>query len=75
MARIRAAGLATPGSEPVARRRHHNTKGYRQIRQGRTRDQVREIAKRIGVPYAREDRPPEDREPAKSPEANGPDLA
>lgn len=32
-------------------RRHHNTKGVRQIRRGKTRAQVEHIAKRIGVPY------------------------
>jgi hypothetical protein len=32
-------------------RRHHNNRGARQIKRGRTRRQVEEIAKRLGVPY------------------------
>lgn len=32
-------------------RRHHNTTGLRQIRRGRTREQVAAMAKRLGVPY------------------------
>ena len=30
-------------------RRHHNNDGRRQIARGKTRDQVREIARRLGV--------------------------
>lgn len=32
-------------------RRHHNTTGQRQIRRGRTREQVKHMAHRLGVPY------------------------
>lgn len=32
-------------------RRHHNNKGVRQIRNGSTRKQVRQLAKKLGVPY------------------------
>lgn len=32
-------------------RRHHNNEGRRQIQQGRTRDQVKAIARRLGIPY------------------------
>lgn len=35
----------------MQRRRHHNTKGQRQIRRGRTREQVKAMAERLGVPY------------------------
>jgi protein gp37 len=34
-------------------RRHHNNTGRRQIQRGKTRDQVRAIAKRLGVPYGK----------------------
>lgn len=30
-------------------RRHHNNKGYRQIKRGKTREQVKAIAKRLGI--------------------------
>jgi hypothetical protein len=33
------------------KRRHHNTKGHRQIRLGYTVDQVQALAKRLGIPY------------------------
>ena len=32
-------------------RRHHNNKGYRQIKRGKTRKQVACIAKRLKLPY------------------------
>lgn len=32
-------------------RRHHNNKGYRQIKRGKTRDQVERIARRLKIPY------------------------
>lgn len=32
-------------------RRHHNNKGYRQIKRGKTRNQVKAIAKRLKLPY------------------------
>lgn len=41
---IRMRGIKT--------RRHHNNKGYRQIKRGRTRDQVKAMAKRLGIKYA-----------------------
>lgn len=37
---------------PGRGRRHHNNTGERQIRTGATRDQVRRMAERLGVPYA-----------------------
>lgn len=33
------------------RRRHHNNKGWRQVRRGRTRKQVRVIARRLRIKY------------------------
>ena len=33
-------------------RRHHNNDGRRQIARGKTRDQVREIARRLGIPFS-----------------------
>jgi hypothetical protein len=33
----------------VKTRRHHNNKGTRQIKRGKTREQVKAIAKRLGV--------------------------
>jgi len=32
-------------------RRHHNNKGFRQIKRGKTKDQVKKIAKRLGIKY------------------------
>jgi len=32
-------------------RRHHNTKGLRQIRRGKTTDQIIAMAERLGIPY------------------------
>jgi len=32
-------------------RRHHNNDGRRQIQRGKTRDQVRAMARRLKVPY------------------------
>jgi hypothetical protein len=32
-------------------RRHHNNKGYRQIKRGKTRLQVKRMARRLGIPY------------------------
>lgn len=32
-------------------RRHHNNKGYRQIKRGRTVEQVKRIARKLGVPF------------------------
>jgi outer membrane protein assembly factor BamE (lipoprotein component of BamABCDE complex) len=34
-------------------RRHHNNKGLRQVKRGKTRDQVAAIAKRLGIPLQR----------------------
>jgi hypothetical protein len=31
-------------------RRHHNNKGIRQIKRGKTYEQLRRIAKRLGIP-------------------------
>lgn len=33
-------------------RRHHNNKGYRQIKNGTPEKQMRRLAKRLGIPYA-----------------------
>jgi len=33
-------------------RRHHNNKGFRQIRRGRTREQVAAIARKLGIKLA-----------------------
>lgn len=38
-------------SERKGFRRHHNNKGYRQIKLGNTCKQVEAIAKRLGIPY------------------------
>lgn len=41
-------------------RRHHNNKGYRQIKRGKTVDQVKRIAQKLGIPYGeRKEQPPE----------------
>ncbi len=40
--------LATPFMKT---RRHHNNKGYRQIKRGKTVEQVKGIAKKLGIPY------------------------
>jgi len=32
-------------------RRHHNNTGYRQIKRGKTREQVKAIAKKLKVKY------------------------
>jgi hypothetical protein len=32
-------------------RKHHNNKGLRQIKRGKTREQVKRIAKRLKIPY------------------------
>ena len=32
-------------------RRHHNNNGYRQIKRGRTADQVKRIARKLKVPF------------------------
>jgi hypothetical protein len=36
----------------VKARRHHNNDGRQQIARGKTRDQVREIARRLGLPFS-----------------------
>lgn len=33
-------------------RRHHNNKGLRQIKTGKTADHVRRMARRLGIRYA-----------------------
>lgn len=33
------------------RRRHHNNKGYRQIKNGRPEKDMRNLARRLGIPY------------------------
>jgi hypothetical protein len=38
----------------VKTRKHHNNKGYRQIKRGKTVEQVRRIAAKLGLPYANE---------------------
>jgi hypothetical protein len=37
-------------------RRHHNNKGRSQIKRGKCVDQVKRIAKKLGIPYANESR-------------------
>jgi len=37
-------------------RRHHNNKGYRQIKRGKTREQVKRLAKKLGLPYNSDDK-------------------
>jgi hypothetical protein len=37
--------------KPNKIRRHHNNHGFAQICAGKTRDQVRRIAKRLGIAY------------------------
>lgn len=32
-------------------RRHHNNKGQRQVKTGRTVDQVKRMARRLGIPF------------------------
>lgn len=39
-------------------RRHHNNKGYRQIKRGKTVEQVARIARKLGIPK-RKSAPPE----------------
>lgn len=34
-------------------RKHHNNKGERQIKRGKTMNQVKAIAKKLGLPYAK----------------------
>ncbi len=34
-------------------RRHHNNKGSRTVRSGKTYDQVRAMSKRLGIPFGR----------------------
>lgn len=33
--------------------RHHNNKGLRQVKRGKTRVQVKALAKKLGIPYGR----------------------
>jgi hypothetical protein len=33
------------------KRRHHNNKGYRQIKRGKTKAFVKKLAKELGIPY------------------------
>lgn len=39
------------GRVVVKNRRHHNNTGYRQIKRGKTREQVKRIAKKLGIKY------------------------
>lgn len=36
----------------MKKRRHHNTKGVRQIQRGKTEKQVQRIARKLGIPVA-----------------------
>lgn len=38
-------------AEGVKTRRHHNTDARRQIKRGKTREFVRRLAARLGIPY------------------------
>lgn len=33
------------------KRRHHNNKGYRKVKRGKTRDEIKRLAKQLGIPY------------------------
>lgn len=33
-------------------RKHHNNKGLRQIKNGKTYEQVKRVAKKLGIPFA-----------------------
>jgi hypothetical protein len=33
------------------KRRHHNNKGYRQIKRGKTKAFIKKLAKELGIPY------------------------
>lgn len=34
-------------------RKHHNNKGYRQIKTGKTKKFIKELAKKLGIKYGR----------------------
>lgn len=34
-------------------RRHHNNKGLRQIKRGKTEEQLKRICKKLGLPYGK----------------------
>jgi hypothetical protein len=36
-------------------RRHHNNKGTRQKQRGKTREQMKRLADKLGVPYGKQD--------------------
>jgi hypothetical protein len=40
----------------MKKRRHHNTKGIRQIRNGKTYEQVKAMARRLGLNFGGEKR-------------------
>ena len=43
--------MSKPWEDSIKDRRHHNNKGYRQIKRGKTQKQVAIIAKRLGIKY------------------------
>jgi hypothetical protein len=43
--------MACQSGNKMKFRRHHNNKGYRQIRRSKTREQIRAIARRLKLPY------------------------
>jgi hypothetical protein len=54
-----AAGICAERVREVVNmktRRHHNNRGDRQVRTGKTRDQVARIGRRLGIPVARTNR-------------------
>ena len=50
-------------------RRHHNNKGYRQIKNGRCYQQVRQIARKLNIPYERSRNEIEKSDHVKTPES------
>lgn len=35
----------------IKTRRHHNNKGYRQIKNGKPRKQMKRLSEKLGIPY------------------------
>jgi hypothetical protein len=40
-----------PGDDSPKERSHHNNDGRQQIKSGKTRKQVKRIARKLGIPY------------------------
>jgi len=43
--------MKRPHTDTIPLRRHHNTKGTRQIKRGKTATQLAAICKRLGLPF------------------------